>query len=393
MARLGPFGPSPLLAAGVSGGADSTALALLAQGWAARQGGKLVALIVDHGLRDDSAAEAALTSARLARRGIESRVLTLSGLPAAGLQEAARAARHAALGAAARAAGALFLLLGHHAADQAETVAMRAARGPHGLEGMAGWAARDECLILRPLLGVQPAELRKFLRDVDMPWLEDPSNRNEKFERVRIRQAGAGRPAESAAPRQQAEQETASFLARHATLRPEGYAIIRANSLPPGALAALLRSIAGAIYAPGKAQIAALAAALRPATIGGVLIQPTKTGWLLTREPAACAPPIPAIEGATWDRRFRLHQTTPNATIGALGPDAAKFRHATNLPAIILQTQPCLRHNGTITYPTKTTLHPPSPAAPHAFHAWVPGEARRQARPGGLCPPGPPTKA
>jgi tRNA(Ile)-lysidine synthase len=367
MARLGPFGPAPRLAVGASGGADSTALALLAQNWAAAQGGSLIALIVDHGLREASAAEAALTQSRLAARGIETRVLTLSGLPTAGLQEAARTARHAALAAAAAQAGALFLLLGHHAADQAETVAMRAARGTSGLEGMAGWTARDDVLMLRPLLAMQPAALRAFLQNANMPWLEDPSNQNAKFERVRIRQAGAGRPPAPAAPRQQAEQETATFLARHATLRPEGYAIIRANKLPQHALAALLRTIAGATYAPDVASVAALAAELRPATIGGVIIKPTRNGWLLTREPAACAPPVPATEGATWDNRFRIRQTTPNATIGALGPDTPKFRHTTSLPAIILQSQPCLRHQGTITYPTKTSLHPLSPTSPHAF--------------------------
>ncbi|MDE8349940.1 MAG: ATP-binding protein, partial [Acidocella sp.] len=55
MARLGPFGNAPRLAVAVSGGADSTALVLLAQSWAASQGGGLIAFIVDHGLRPESA--------------------------------------------------------------------------------------------------------------------------------------------------------------------------------------------------------------------------------------------------------------------------------------------------------------------------------------------------
>src|SRR6266536_2158308 len=80
MAALGPFEPAPRLAAGVSGGPDSMALALLADTWARERGGSLIALIVDHGLREASAAEATGTAARLRERGIAARVLTIGGL-------------------------------------------------------------------------------------------------------------------------------------------------------------------------------------------------------------------------------------------------------------------------------------------------------------------------
>lgn len=80
MARLGPFGAAPRLAVAVSGGADSTALALLTQQWAAGRNASLLALVVDHGLRPDFAAEAALTAARLQARGIPRRLLTLTNL-------------------------------------------------------------------------------------------------------------------------------------------------------------------------------------------------------------------------------------------------------------------------------------------------------------------------
>jgi tRNA(Ile)-lysidine synthase len=370
MARLGPFGPAPSLAVGVSGGADSTALALLTQDWAAARGGCMTALIVDHGLRTDSAAEAALTQTRLAQRGMQARIITLSGLPTgARLQEKARAARHQALAAAARDAGALFLLLGHHADDQDETVAMRAARGPHGLEGMAAWTARADVILLRPLLGTRKADLQVYLRAQNMAWVEDPSNANPKFERARIRLTGTARAPASQAARQAAEHETAAFLAEHATLRPEGFAIIHAHKMPARALGALLRAIAGATYAPDLAATAALAETLRPATIGGVILaKSSKFGgtWLLAREPAACAPPIPATQNAIWDGRFKLHHPTPDATIGALGEAAPAFRRATNLPAIVLQSIPCLRHNNDITL-AQATFQPPAPSTTHPF--------------------------
>ena len=116
------------------------ALAWLADRWARRQSGTVLALIVDHGLRAASAAEAALTAARLAEHGISARILTLTCLtPGPGLAARARNARYAILAACCRAEGILHLLLGHHAADQAETLAMRQLAGSReaGLAGMA----------------------------------------------------------------------------------------------------------------------------------------------------------------------------------------------------------------------------------------------------------------
>ena len=92
MARLGPFGPAPRLGLGVSGGADSMALAVLAQRWAAANGATMLALIVDHGLRAAAAAEAALTANRLNALGIPSLVLTLSIGTGPAVQARARSA-------------------------------------------------------------------------------------------------------------------------------------------------------------------------------------------------------------------------------------------------------------------------------------------------------------
>lgn len=373
MARLGPFGKTPFVAVAVSGGADSLALALLAQTWVSTRAGRILALIVDHGLRPESAAEAALTAQRLAANRIPAQILRLTSLKTGpSLQERARAARHETLAAAARAAGAVFLLLGHHQADQAETVAMRAARGTNGLEGMASWAARHDILILRPLLSEPPATLRTWLRANGYDWVEDPSNADQKYERVRIRLSGAGRPPENPAARQAAEHETAAFLAAHAILRPEGFAILHAAAAPPRALGALLRVIAGATYAPDAAATAALAANLRPASLGGVILTRTASyggGWLLAREPAACPLPIPAATGAVWDNRFILENGAPGAQFGALGPDAAAHRRASDLPSLVLRGLPCLRTPGGITFPAPATFRPPAPIAPHPFAA------------------------
>jgi tRNA(Ile)-lysidine synthase len=372
MARLGPFGAAPRLAVAVSGGADSTALALLAQNWAEQNNGSILALIVDHGLREASAAEAELAAARLAVRGIKSKISILSGISAPAIQEKARAARYAALGNAALADGRLHLLLGHHAGDQAETVAMRARRGPGGAEGVAAWTARDKVLLLRPLLEVPPAALRAYLAAENMEWVEDPSNQNQKFERARIRLEGTGAQPAGADARQARELEAAQFLARHAVLRPEGFAVLDAPAAPVAALAALLRVIGGNVYAPDQQATAALAARLRPATLGGVRILAAGRlgpGWLLVREQACLAPPIPARCGALWDGRFTVEATAaPGMSLGALGDATRKYRKYNGLPEVVLCAMPALHGpDGAVSFPAPARFTPPAPVAPHPF--------------------------
>jgi tRNA(Ile)-lysidine synthase len=193
MAPFEPFEASPTLAVAVSGGRDSLALALLSHDWAAKRGGRVVGLVVDHGLRPESAAEAAATMDMLAGHGIEGAILAWAGAkPRAGLQEAARTARYRLLRDECRRRGILHLLLGHHAGDQAETVAMRAARqsGPDGLAGMAALVEQAEVRLLRPLLGVSRARLTDTLLARGVQWFDDPSNIDPRFERARLRAAG-----------------------------------------------------------------------------------------------------------------------------------------------------------------------------------------------------------
>jgi tRNA(Ile)-lysidine synthase len=192
MVSFEPFERAPVLAVAVSGGRDSVALALLAHDWARSRGGKIAGLIIDHGLRAESAAEAAATRDVLERNGCEATILSWSGVkPRSRLQEAARAARYRLLREACRRRGILHLLLGHHADDQAETVAMRAARrsGPDGLAGMAALVEQPEVRLLRPLLAVPRACLTATLVARGVAWIDDPSNSDPRFERARLRMA------------------------------------------------------------------------------------------------------------------------------------------------------------------------------------------------------------
>ena len=176
----------------VSGGPDSTALLFLAARWrkARRRGPKLLAVTVDHGLRKEAAAEARQV-ARLARTlGVAHRILRWTGSkPKSGLQEKARMTRYRLLSEAAAKAGAAHILTAHTLEDQAETVLMRLLRGsgPTGLCGMARQTRLGELTLTRPLLGIPKARLLATLLKAKIPCIDDPSNRDPRFARVRMR--------------------------------------------------------------------------------------------------------------------------------------------------------------------------------------------------------------
>ena len=188
----------PVLVLAVSGGPDSTALLLLAARWrkALRRGPKLVAVTIDHGLRAEARREA-LAVKRLARSlGVEHRTLRWRGRkPSAGLQQAARLERYRLLAEAARAANAQHVLTAHTLDDQAETVLIRMTRGS-GVSGLGAMAriaplpaSSEEIALVRPLLELRKARLVATLRKAGVAFADDPSNRDPRFTRARLRTA------------------------------------------------------------------------------------------------------------------------------------------------------------------------------------------------------------
>lgn len=173
----------------VSGGPDSLGLLLLAQ--AALPGGFMVAT-VDHGLRPESAAEARYVAGLCGDLGISHEILSIALEPGSALQERAREARYAALGAWALRTGLKAIATAHHADDQAETLLMRLARGA-GVRGLAAMRARSnlpgmhECQLLRPLLGWRRSELAGIVAAAGLEPVLDASNTDMRFERARIR--------------------------------------------------------------------------------------------------------------------------------------------------------------------------------------------------------------
>jgi len=181
----------------VSGGPDSIALMVLAARW--RQSLKrkpdLIVATVDHGLRAESKAEAA-SVAKLARQwGLTHRTLRWTGpKPKTGLPQAARHARYRLLAEAARKAGASHILTAHTLDDQAETVLIRMARGS-GVTGLSAMARETDVprhgaggiKLLRPLLGIPKAQLIATLRAEGIAFADDPTNRDPRFTRARLR--------------------------------------------------------------------------------------------------------------------------------------------------------------------------------------------------------------
>ena len=151
-----------------------------------------MAVTVDHGLRAESADEAANVAALCALRGIPHSILKLNLRAGSAVQQRARAARYAALGDWAQAHGLKAIATAHHADDQAETLLMRLNRGA-GVRGLAGMRAvspvpgKPGRALLRPLLGWRRHELTRISAAAGIRTVDDPSNRDPRFERARLR--------------------------------------------------------------------------------------------------------------------------------------------------------------------------------------------------------------
>lgn len=377
---LRPLASAGGLAVAVSGGADSLALCLLAADWAGERRLPLTALTVDHGLRPQSAAEAAQVGAWLGARGIPHVVLSWSGIkPPRGIQAAAREARYALLTDWCRGNGVRDLLLAHHRDDQAETVLLRASRGsgPDGRAGMAAIVERNGVRLLRPLLRVPRERLQATLRSRRQVWIEDSSNDNPAFARVRARRALAAAPALTPRLTRQADAEGAlrtarealaeELLATHVEFADAGYCwLSRAAAAAPDSalartLARLLRHVGARTHGPGRNPLDPLVRWLRgdaqgARTLHGCVVAAQGPRFLVCRE-ARGLPEIPIAEGqdVVWDNRFRValrgggggvHYTV--AALGAAGWPLVRERAVLRIPYRALQSVPALYADGEV---------------------------------------------
>ncbi len=357
----------------VSGGSDSTALLHLAADWAAAEGARLVAATVDHGLRAQAAAEAEAVGHMCRRLGIAHAVLCWRDWDGAGnVQAEARAGRYRLLAEWGQREGLDCILLGHTMDDQAETVLMRLARRA-GVDGLAAMAARFERqgqVFGRPLLGQRRADLRAMLRARGVDWIDDPSNEDARFDRIKARRALGGLAeigldaealatvsANMADVRAALEWQVAQ-LANEAVRQEAGDLLVDLAALEgvPGEirrrlLVAALLWVAGGDYAPRRDPVQRMLgqiAAGEGGTLAGCVLTVRKGGLRVAREPAAVAGLVSA--GPVWDGRWCLDGPWQGGeSLRALGEDglaALEDWRAAGLPRQSLLASPSVWRAG-----------------------------------------------
>ncbi|NQV98114.1 MAG: tRNA lysidine(34) synthetase TilS [Rhodospirillales bacterium] len=333
MEGFAPFESSPRLAVALSGGSDSLALLHLATRWAATCQAQVTALTVDHDLRSNSRAEAETVGNWVRALGHSHHILTWKGAkPATGIQAAARSARYQLMEDWCRDHDVLHLMVAHTRDDQAETYLMRKhhGSGPDGMAAMSAVRELTDCRLLRPLLAETRETLRDGLRSRGVNWIEDPSNADPAYERVRWRNHIAGENlaladladtvADFAARRVRANQVLVSQIAPGVSLSPMGYATIGADvleNLPPlqagRLLARVLSVIGGGLYPPDQKKTNALCARMNrmdsgSLTLGGCHVSKGAGGLHILREGRNL--PLPHLihpgDTVSWDRRFRM---------------------------------------------------------------------------------------
>ena len=295
----------------VSGGPDSLALLLLA---AAARPGLVEAATVDHRLRAESGADAAMVAEVCAGLGVPHQTLPLSwDAPAANVQARARVERYRALGEWAAGRELAAVATAHHLDDQAETLLMRLARGA-GVAGLAGVRRRRmlarNVMLVRPLLDWRRAELEAVAAAAGLEPVDDPANRDESHDRTRARAFLAGcdwpepaRLAASAANLADAEdalQFAAAKLYRERHRMDGEAALIDAHGLPRELKRRLLLIAIQARGAPAPrgADLMRLIGVLErggTATLAGLKVEGGGT-WRLTP-----APPRRGAEAPTED--------------------------------------------------------------------------------------------
>lgn len=338
----------------LSGGGDSTALLHLCLA----AGLRVEAVTVDHRLRAESAAEAAAVGAACAALGVAHDVRVWDhGSIAGNLMDAARRARMGLIRDWAVSRGIGVVALGHTRDDVAETVLMGLARsaGIAGLSGMRAEWQEAGLRFARPLLQAGREELRDWLRARGIPWVDDPTNENERFTRVKARKAlavlaplgisaeGLAEVAGNLARVQEAlavqvEAAAAWVEEKAGALRFGGGLFNLPGEVQRQVILGAILWLTGADYAPRAAEVERLMVALREgrdATLAGCR---ARQGWLM-REPRAVGGPVAV--GQLWDGRWVVEG--PAAEVRALGDEGLRqvpgWREA-GLPREVLLVTP-----------------------------------------------------
>lgn len=327
--------PDMRLAVAVSGGVDSVTLAHLA--WHSHAQGNLIFLTVDHRLRETSTREAHSVAQTICAWGGVCDILTWDAAAGgSGVQERARKARYGLLRDAAHRHGCAAVLLGHNGDDQTETFWMRLADGS-GLSGLGGMQVRrehDGMAWLRPLLDMPRADIAAYARQHELPVIEDPSNTNGNFTRVRLRgfaqqlaQEGLDAPrltrtmGKLRAADDALQAMTQDFMRQHLRVHSGGalhFSHAAFAGLPPDLRRRVVQTSVMAMtprdYPPAYDALVALAQSLArddavAGSLGGCLFALSRGDIWVMREPASARVlRLDDVQGDAlfWDHRFEL---------------------------------------------------------------------------------------
>ncbi|MGR3677522.1 MAG: tRNA lysidine(34) synthetase TilS [Paracoccaceae bacterium] len=335
------------LGVAVSGGGDSVALLHILLTSLKDEPVEIFAATVDHGLRPESHREAKQVATLCDQLGIEHTTLRWQNWDGQGnLQDQARRARYQLLTDWAKTCGIPVLALGHTADDQAETVLMRLARasGVSGLAAMPVRRTENGVMLFRPLLGVTRAELRSYLKRRGQSWVDDPSNDDTGYERIRMRQAfdvleplGLSVPVLARVADNMSRAREAldwyTFLAARELVEIRGGAVtfdIRCFRTHPNEISRrlLIRALSwvGATgYAPRQQPVEEALEAIRNArsyTLNGCRIVCRGGRAWICRELQAVREKVER-PGLLWDQRWILHggRADCKETVGVLGQE------------------------------------------------------------------------
>lgn len=331
---LDRIAPSSRLLVAFSGGGDSTGLlAALAAARDRRPGLVLHAATVDHGLRAGSAEEATAAARASHGFGVPHSVLRWVGdKPASGIQAAARLARYHLLAEEALRLNAEMIVTGHTRDDQAETIAMRRARNPASGEGMdEAVLVERKAWVVRPLLHVSRQTIRDYLGRNRLAWVDDPSNDNPAFERVRVRWSAPLHPDCKRRDAANPYAVAAELVSDNLRLRPGPVAVLDLRDFNPQcephriALSYLAAVIGGREHGLGREAQVMLedrlaASANFRMTTGRVLFDRRGQTLYLVRE-ARGLPHLTVGQGqaAAWDGRFEIENRGAYAAIVGAG--------------------------------------------------------------------------
>ena len=337
----------------VSGGGDSLALLVLGADWAHKRGRRVKSVTIDHGLRAGSSYECAYVKKISSALSVEHKTLKWLEKPSGNLQSSARDARHRLLSNWMLRNALSIVLLGHTLDDNAETIMIRLSRGSgiDGLTGMSHIKKFENLIIFRPLLKVSRDDLRQYLREKKISWIDEPSNLDDSFQRIKMRNLQPKLSDVGLTPnrlvalanhmtraKEALNFEVKSFAKTYVQQRPWGDLEIEYKAFlqvpreyQVRLLSAALLWISGKVYRPRFNSLERLLDAIinqgdfQGMCLMGCIVKCDQRKVLLTREFSAVPNPMIIHKNIfVWDNRWRVKAKLEKinyAEVGPLGKD------------------------------------------------------------------------